>query len=336
MSARFRALLIALRVEKEKHDARNAAVLPMPGAAPVGGRPMIALAAHGFEAMIGPACGAVVTQFRWRAPSGAVHDLLFSPAGLNPQTAQPNRFGLWPMVPFANRAFGGIVDDGHRRIQLPLNDPATGSAIHGFGWQSPWQVVAQGRDSARLRHERAADAAAPYAYAATLDIGLQAGGARLLLAVTNTGDEALPFGIGFHPWLPRAPDTILTIRARQALALGPGYRATGVVDLPGGGRFGAGASLPVGEEVAQSLIDWTGEALFTSRASGLSIVIAADHSLRHPVLWSPPGADFVCFEPQSHGIGAPSEAAARAVTPLASLAPGEALSGWMTIGATEA
>jgi aldose 1-epimerase len=294
---------------------------------------MIALAAHGLEAMIEPACGAIVTQLRWRAPSGAVHDLLFSPPGLRPQTVQPNRFGLWPMVPFANRAFGGVVDDGHRRIRLPFNDPATGSAIHGFGWQAAWQVIAQEPDFASLRHERAAEASAPYAYAADLEIALEADGARVSLAVTNTGDEALPFGIGFHPWLPRLPDTVVTVRARRALVLGPGYRATGVTDLPHGGRFGAGAGLPVGEEVAQSLVDWTGDALFSSRAAGLSIAIAADDSLRHPVLWTPPDADFVCFEPQSHGIGAPSEPAARGVTPLAALAPGETLSGWMTIRA---
>jgi aldose 1-epimerase len=51
------------------------------------------------------------------------------------------------------------------------------------------------------------------------------------------------------------------------------------------------------------------------------------------VVWAPPHADFLCIEPQSHGIGAPSEPAAREATPMARLSPGEILTGWMRIGA---
>ena len=45
----------------------------------------------------------------------------------------------------------------------------------------------------------------------------------------------------------------------------------------------------------------------------------------------PAGADFLCVEPQSHAIGAPSEPAARDAAPLKRLVPGETLEGWLRI-----
>jgi galactose mutarotase-like enzyme len=47
------------------------------------------------------------------------------------------------------------------------------------------------------------------------------------------------------------------------------------------------------------------------------------------VVWAPAGADFLCVEPQSHAIGAPSEAIVRALTPLKRLESGETLEGWV-------
>ena len=63
----------------------------------------------------------------------------------------------------------------------------------------------------------------------------------------------------------------------------------------------------------------------------LAVNLSASQSLRSPVVWAPAGADFLCVEPQSHAIGAPSEEAVRKVTPLRRLEPGETLSGWMRI-----
>ena len=110
-----------------------------------------------------------------------------------------------------------------------------------------------------------------------------------------------------------------------------GYRATGVMLTPDGGLFARGRLVAGADELAISYVDWTGEASLSTASTGLGIGINASASLRHPVLWSPPDADFVCFEPQSHSIGAPSEPAARVATPLQRLAPGETLSGWMAL-----
>ncbi len=291
---------------------------------------MIALSNGFFSATLSPEHGAIVTALGWTPAGGPGHRLLFRPDGATAGTAAPNRFGLWPMVPFANRAFGGIVDDGHQRLSLPINDPAMLATIHGFGWQSAWAVAEQSFDRVAMVHERSG-ASDPYRYLARMTVSLLEDRARFDLTVTNEAAEALPYGLGFHPWLDCSPDTMLTMSAGGTLVFAPGYRATGLTKYDDGGPYCAGRAIAQADELAHSFIDWAGPALFATPSRGLCIAITASETLRHPVLWTPPQSGFVCFEPQSHGIGAPSEATARAITPLAILQPGETLSGWMEI-----
>lgn len=286
--------------------------------------------AHGFSLWLLPAEGALVAALRWRDGRGREHDLLRPGPGEPWPQDQPRRFGLWPLVPFANRAFGAVVDDGERRFSLPVNDPATGSTIHGFGWQNPWDVAAFHPDAVLMRHRRQG-AGDPYDYMAEFSISLEPEAIRFDLSVMNAGPAALPFGLGLHPWFPAAADTHLRLAAAGELVFGAGYRATGAKALPGGGPFAADPAYELSRETAHSFIDWEGTATISTPSRGLALELSASPALRHPVLWSPAGADFLCFEPQSHAIGAPSEAAARAATPLQALGTGESLSGWMRI-----
>ncbi|MCU0885956.1 MAG: hypothetical protein MUC44_13620 [Beijerinckiaceae bacterium] len=292
--------------------------------------PAVTLGTSAFTARLSPAHGGIITALDWTAPSGRRQALLFSPDGAQAGTAAPNRFGLWPMVPFANRAFGGLVDDGEQALHLPINDPAMNATIHGFGWQSAWVVQRLEADRITLEHQRATGDD-PYRYRAELTLTLANDHVRLALSLANLGDRVLPFGAGFHPWFPCADDTELAMSSRRELVLGPGYRATGARSLPDGGPFAAGRPIRQVGELAVSYVDWVGEAVFSTPSTGLAIIVDASDNFRHPVLWTPPGSGFVCLEPQSHGIGAPSDAAARAVTPLRALKPGECLEGWMTI-----
>ncbi len=298
----------------------------------------VKLAAGGYRLVCAPDEGGLIERLQWRNAAGQWHDLLRVPPSGRIDRMSPRRFGLWPLVPFCNRAFGAVMIDGARRIALPVNDPGTGagaidSCIHGFGWQAAWVVTARGRGHLRLIHERLA-AADPYAYRAEMALKLGQEGLHLALSVENCSDTPLPFGIGLHPWFPAAPDTTLRMRNESELMLGPFYRATGARALAAGGPYAQGPIFARAAETAHSFIGWDGEAVMATPSQGLAITLRASESLRCPVVWAPPAADFLCLEPQSHGIGAPSEAAARMATPMAQLQPGESLSGWITISAT--
>ena len=98
-----------------------------------------------------------------------------------------------------------------------------------------------------------------------------------------------------------------------------------------GGPYAGKPVFATGRETAWSFLGWDGIARIETPSTGLAITLTASESLRCPVVWAPAGADFLCVEPQSHAIGAPSEAAARAAAPLRRLQPGETLEGWLRI-----
>jgi len=291
---------------------------------------MLHLTSGPLSARIHPETGGIVAALEWRGPDGHLHKLLHAPDGAVPSTAAPNMMGSWAMAPFANRAFDGIVDDGTIRFRVPGNNPRGSGNIHGFGWQSAWDILGLTESHTLLEHRRSAGPD-PYRYRITQEIRLDEAGMTITLTITNEADQALPYGIGHHPWFPCASDTRLGLTANEALTFGESYRATGQQSLSGGGPYAGAPVFATGRETAWSFLGWSGTARIETPSTGLAIVLSASETLRCPVVWAPAGADFLCVEPQSHAIGSPSEASAREAAPLKRLEPGEALEGWLRI-----
>ena len=293
---------------------------------------MLELQAGRLSATIYPEAGGIIAALEWRGPDGRLHKLLHSPEGAVPSTAAPNMMGSWVMAPFANRAFDGVVDDGVTRFIVPDNNPRGGGNIHGFGWQSAWAILGHTDGHTVLEHRRS-EGPDPYRYRVRQEISLDEAGMTVSLSITNEADQALPHGIGHHPWFPCAPDTRLHMIANGALILGDAFRATGSRRLAGGGPYADKPVFATSSETAWSFLDWDGTARIETPSTGLAIILTASESLRCPVVWAPGGADFLCVEPQSHAIGSVSEPAARDAAPLTRLQPGETLSGWLRIAA---
>jgi aldose 1-epimerase len=288
------------------------------------------LSAHGFEVTLEPETGGLIRSIDWTAADGRCHALLHAPEGALGLPNSPRRFGLWAMVPFANRAFGAVIRHGDELFELPVNDPDTGSTIHGFGWQSVWEPSHIGNERIILRHQRV-EGDDPYRYMAQLSISLVPGAVAIALSVVNQAAQPLPYGIGLHPWFNCATDTTLTMDADGAFSFAPGYRATGLNSYTDGGPYRSPVIFQRAVETAHSFTGWSGDAAIESAAQGFGIGIKASPNLNCPVVWAPADAPFLCVEPQSHGIGAPSEKLAGELTPLTVLQPGGALSGWMRL-----
>jgi aldose 1-epimerase len=291
---------------------------------------MLELSAGPISARIVPEAGGIISRLNWRAPDGRLHKILRAPEGAYPTTAAPNMFGCWAMLPFANRAFDNVVDDGERCFTVEDNNEDRRGNIHGFGWQAAWDVLEYDRSHTVLEHRRSSGSD-PYRYRARQEVRVDFTGMTVALAILNESDSALPFGLGLHPWFNCAPDTLLALKAEGALVFGESFRATGSRSFEDGGPYAEAPVFATGQETAWSLLGWDGTARIETPSTGLAVSLSASQSLRSPVVWAPAGADFLCVEPQSHAIGAPSEEAVRAVTPLQRLKPGETLSGWMRI-----
>jgi aldose 1-epimerase len=293
---------------------------------------MIILSNDISVAEIDPVAGGLIASCKVKRGDAMV-DLLYAPA--EKRIVGGFRWhGCWPLIPFANRAFGGIVLDDDGPIRLPTNDPAGGARLHGFSALAAWDVITQEQQheqaSLTIRHLRLTGDD-PYRYEAHQTISLGEDGAlSVAIAVTNRAKRPLPYGIGLHPWFPAAEDTTFEARAMSAMRFGPGYRPIGHGPVDSMSDWNAAGRLKGAERVA-NFLDWDGFARIETASRGIAVEIEASETLRKALLWTPGDADFVCFEPQSHALGAPSEEAARVAAPLKRLAPGETLEGSMLL-----
>lgn len=292
------------------------------------------LKAHGTEVELWPEHGGMISSLsaqigRRRVP------LLYTPADARPGTGKPTWHGCWAMLPFANRAFGAKLDTGFEVFDLPVNDPEADGNIHGFGWQNTWTVSALEGPRVVLSHELVSDGG-PYRYRAWQTITLEPGGATLDLAIENRASRALPYGIGFHPWFPIDGRARFVAIASGEVALGPGFRPAGIVrGVRAAHDFSQGRPARENGERAVNFLGWDGVARLDLPDLDMSIRIEASPTLSCPVMWSPPNTPFLCFEPQSHGVGAPTEGLVRMAAGLQPLAPGGVLSGAMRLSVSE-
>src|SRR5262249_11836912 len=115
------------------------------------------------------------------------------------------------LVPWSNRVSGGGFSFRGKRYRLDPNLEGEPYPIHGNGFALPWDVVDRAPTTAVLSLD--SNGPGPFRYAATLSYGVAEGALSMSLAVENTGEEALPFGLGFHPWIVRTPETRLQAAA---------------------------------------------------------------------------------------------------------------------------
>ncbi|MBV2357944.1 aldose 1-epimerase [Streptomyces sp. J2-1] len=111
---------------------------------------------------------------------------------------QGERFGCFPMVPWAGRIRDGRFRDGAAVRQMPLNAPP--HAIHGTARDGEWRVARADATEAVLTHDLADPW--PYRGRVTQVIGLTGDSLTLTMSV-EAYDDSFPAQIGWHPWFNR-------------------------------------------------------------------------------------------------------------------------------------
>ena len=294
-----------------------------------GGDDRVALAAGGLRAELWPAVGGSLGAFY--AASGAGRLDFVRPA--TPESVAregPLAMGSFPLVPYSGRIRDGRFTFAGRAVQLPLNFPPARHSIHGHGWQAPWAVVEAGGDRAVLEYRHAADAW-PVAYRARQVVRLDAACLTMRLELTNDGPQAMPAGIGHHPYFPRTPQARVTAAVERVWLADEEVMPTALVDLPDDRRLGDGIAV---DRVALDNVftGWSGSARIDWPERRASLAITAGPPLGFLVVYTPPGEDFFCVEPVSHCPDAVN-AAPQGVPDvgLVVLKPGETLAGEMVL-----
>lgn len=156
------------------------------------------------------------------------------------------------LAPWPNRLEDGSYRFGNATGKAPLDEPERHNAIHGLVRWMPWALEDQSESRALLSCVIHPQPAYPFRVRVELDYTLGVGGLKVTCAATNTGSEAAPFGIGFHPYLlaPRGGIDEVEINLSARLHL--------LVD---------GRQLPVGDE----LVSGTGFELAGRALRGLQL-----------------------------------------------------------------
>ncbi|HSV34602.1 MAG TPA: aldose 1-epimerase [Ramlibacter sp.] len=252
---------------------------------------------------------------------GGVPVLRSTPAG---QLASARQAGSYPLVPFSNRIAQASLQWQGTQHPLVQNNAPEPHAIHGVGWQRPWQVLESDGRFALLAYEHRADTGWPFAFDTSQTFRLGENTLALTLSLTNQSAQPAPAGLGWHPFFVKRPTSHIAFGATGRWDMGADKLPTG--RRPSPGLDADCASL----EVDHCFDGWDG--VVRLRDDVLSMRITSN--LGRLVVFTHTGRDDIAIEPVSHVNNALSlvhAGADAASLGLVILQPGASISAQMTL-----
>lgn len=278
----------------------------------------ITLTAGRLRCDIAPALGGCIAGLWW----GDVPVLRSTPAA---QLASVRQAGSYPLVPFSNRIAHATLHWQGTSHPLVRNNADEPHAIHGVGWQRPWEVLEQDGNMLMLSYEHRPDASWPFAFDASQTFRLTPGALEMTLGVTNQSASAAPLGLGWHPYFVKRPGSHISFEASGRWEMGADKLPTHRVAATG---LDAGCAAL---DVDHCYDGWKGVVVLRDPLLHTRI----QSGLRRLVVFTQPMQDSLAIEPVSHVNNALNLQNAGTATAgdlgVLVLAPGESLSASMSI-----
>jgi len=105
------------------------------------------------------------------------------------------------LAPWPNRLGEGRYSFEGVEAQAPINELATGTAIHGLVRWMAWRMVGRAQNQVTMACELRPTPGYPFSLGLTVEYRLGRDGLTVVTEAENLGPTDLPFGIGFHPYL---------------------------------------------------------------------------------------------------------------------------------------
>jgi aldose 1-epimerase len=288
----------------------------------------ITLRAGGASVQLAPPAGGAITRY-WHERGGVVREWL------RPPPPDPRRgvslAAAFALAPYSNRIREGRFSFRGRTVQLPLNFPPERHSIHGQAWRAAWRPVEVTATTARLEYEHPA-AAWPWRYRVVQRVTLTPDRLAVALALTNESAEAMPAGLGWHPYFVRTPRATIAAHVR-AVWLTDDEMLPTILETSRAADLARGIAV---ERVAldNCCVGWSGRAGLEWPEAEARLTLIAEPPLDCLVVFTPPQRPFFCVEPVSHVTDAFNLAAAgRSDTGMRILEPGETLRAAVTLQA---
>lgn len=137
----------------------------------------------------------------------------------------PKAFQGQVLAPWPNRVSEGVYRFGGTEYRLEVNEPVTGTAIHGLVHDQVWSQESVSENAVTLRLDLNGTPAFPFPLELALTYRLDDDGLTVTTTARNQGGSPAPFGLGFHPYLSLGePLSVLAERGELALEVTAGTR----------------------------------------------------------------------------------------------------------------
>jgi aldose 1-epimerase len=216
------------------------------------------------------------------------------------------------LIPWPNRLAGGSYSiDGHD-LQLPVNDPRTGSAIHGLTRSMTWSLGAVTPDRCVLTLDLRARNGYPFRLGLEATYALGARGLRVQVTAVNRGEKPCPYGMGAHPYVHLGDsgvidDAVLRVPARATLRTDARGIPTGAEVPVDATRFDFRAPRRIGSVVLDTAFtqlvageDGTTRILLATPARDRGVVVWMDATMPFAMIYS--GDTLADVPRRRHGI----------------------------------
>lgn len=251
---------------------------------------------------LSPSVGGVISAFEWAGEGGprAILRKCHSPLQNVLDAAS------FPLVPYVNRIRGGGFDFRGREVRLAPNMAGDPNPLHGQGWLNAWTVDDITETSALLSFCHGAGEW-PWDYEAHQEFELDERGLSVALTCRNTSPEAMPCGLGQHPYFDCGPETRIDTRVTHAWTIDEDVLP--VERVVADGRYDLRERLVCGQGLDNGFDGWNGEARMSDPDWPYEVVMSSLQA-RFFQLYSPAAGAIFVAEPVTHAnaaLNAPEE-----------------------------
>lgn len=211
----------------------------------------------------------------------------------------------FPLIPFSNRIKNGSFVFRGTQIQLARNIAGEPHAMHGHGWQAPWQVVQRSDSGCALAFRHAAARDWPWSYEGRQSLAIHdANELRITLAIQNLDSAAMPCGLGFHPFLPATDGARLKMVAGRVWNAPADEFPSQEIAVPALLDFSNSPLVAERRGTNHCFGRWSGSASVSDGPSRRSLVLEGCERTQCVIVYIPAEADYFCVEPVTHAVNA--------------------------------
>ena len=284
-----------------------------------GGGSFFTLRAGALALTLAPAVGGSIARFEYLRDGEAFPILRGCEGDIDDVLAM----GSFPLVPYVNRIRGGQFRFRDRLVSMAPNMAGDPSPLHGQGWLGSWQVMEAGDSDALLRFDHEFGEW-PWAYSAEQRFKLGDDRLELSLACTNQSDEAMPCGLGQHPYFHCGPSTRIETRVSDVWLIDEHVLPTEKVAAEG--PYDLSDTRVCGMGLDHGFGGWSGNARLSDPDWPFALVMRSPDA-HFFQLYSPFSGGIFVAEPVTHAnaaLNAPEEAWAELGMKI--LEPGDSMS----------